>query len=253
MWLGGLIVGLMIATTVCSQVPDHQKDDSVSRQLAWDVISIKPDNSLGIGGSMYMRPDGVEVKNLTIQSLFWSAFDIKSQDQVVGLPNWADSDHFDIQAKVGPDDVYILRSLKPDQRRLLWREILDKRFSLKFHLEKRKLPVYNLVVMKKGPKLNPSSVSNSLSNYSSGKISAQGTPVASLVVNLSGVVGRLVIDKTDLTGRYDFELTWSPNNQPDSGPSIFTALQEQLGLKLEPAKEIVDVVVVDHLEHPSPN
>jgi uncharacterized protein (TIGR03435 family) len=77
--------------------------------------------------------------------------------------------------------------------------------------------------------------------------------MSGLAFSLSGAADRIVIDKTGLTGEYEIELTWAPDDQPDAGPSIFTAVQEQLGLKLEPAKAPLDVVVIDHLERPSEN
>ena len=87
------------------------------------------------------------------------------------------------------------------------------------------------------------------------QLTGRATTVEEFAGMLSGLVGRMVVNKTGVTGKYDFSLSWSPAEQPtaDSGPSIFTALQEQLGLKLVPAKGPVDVLVVDHVEQPSPN
>ena len=230
------------------------------KPLTWDVVSVKQNKQLASAGSFYMRPDGLEINNLTLDSLFWSAFeiDIKSEDQISGRPEWAKSDHFDVRAKLSPEDAEIWQKLSGEERNKQWhqlvRAILEDRFAMKFHVEKRVLAVYDLVVAKQGAKLKASAPNeNGLSNYGPGKISAKSTQMISLVVNISGAVGRVVIDKTGLTGTYDFDLTWAPNDEPDAGSSIYTALQDQLGLKLEPAKAPVDVVVIDHLERPFEN
>jgi len=241
-----------------SQALSGPKFDPVSKLLTWDVVSVKLHKEIEPGGSMYMRPDGVEINNLAIHSLFWTAFDIRSEDQVTGWPRWADSDHFDVRAKMTAEDAEVWGKLHSGERDRQWhqlmRQILEDRFALKGHIEKRELPVYELVVAKNGSKLKESGPdSTTLSSYGTGKITARATQVVSLIVNLSGNVGRVVVDKTGLTGKYDFELTWAPDTQPDAGPSIFTALQEHLGLRLQPAKAPIDVVVIDHLEHPTEN
>lgn len=246
------------ASVVLAQSAEPPKSDSTGKPLTWDVVSIKPHKDLDSGGSIYVRADGIELNNLTIHSLLWNAFDVRSQDQFTGWPNWADSDHFDVRAKVSAEDAERWDKLHGEegdrQFRELVRQILEERFALKTHIERRELPVYELVVAKQGAKLKESAPhTGGVSNYRPGKISAKSTPITSLIVNLSGTVGRVVIDKTGLTAQYDFELTWANDNQPDAGPSIFTAVQEQLGLKLQSARALLDVVVIDHLERPSEN
>ena len=137
------------------------------------------------------------------------------------------------------------------------RQILEDRFALKYHIEKRELPLYDLVIAKHGPKIKESTPGGNFTNgMSPGKLSMHAYPMSALAASLSGAVGRLIIDKTGLTGQYDIDLTWAWRDDPgsgDTGPSIFTAIQEQLGLKLEPAKAPIDVVVIDHIERPSEN
>jgi uncharacterized protein (TIGR03435 family) len=156
------------------------------------------------------------------------------------------------------DDFHMLSKNDGGEHwRLLMRQILEDRFAMKSHIEKRELPVYELVIAKHGPKLKESAPGESgPTGMSPGKLSAHAYPVSGLAMSLSGVVGRVIIDKTGLTGQYDIDLTWAWRDDPgsgESGPSIFTALQEQLGLKLEPAKAPIDVVVIDHIERPSEN
>lgn len=246
------------AGILATKAQDLPRASDGSRNLAWDVVSIKPHKELDSGGSMYMRPDGIEITNLTIDTLLWNAFEIKSEGQIVGCPGWAKSDRFDVRAKLSVEDAEVWEKLRGGERDEQWhrlnRQILEDRFAMKAHIEKRELPVYDLVVAKQGSKLKQSAPgSGGVSNYGPGKISAKSTAISSLIVNLSGTVGRIIIDKTDLTGKYDFELSWAANNEPDAGPSIFSALQDQLGLKLDPAKAPVDVVVIDHIERPSEN
>ena len=156
------------------------------------------------------------------------------------------------------------------------------RFKLKYHHEVKELPLYALVVAKNGPKLTESKPADPSSKEGArhmmmigrGSLDAQGASIETLTHMISMHVGRTVIDKTGLTGTYDFKLTWTPDEgagpmmkgpgggppggdgapPPDAGgPTLLTALQEQLGLKLESQKGPVDVIVIDHIDPPSPN
>ena len=240
-----------------SQTPDSQ-NDTATKPLAWDVVSIRPHKQLETSSSMQWAADGIEFHNMTLPALFLNAFDVRSESQIVGYPAWVNSEHFDIQAKMDADTAAAYRKLKGADGSRQWhsfmRQILDERFGLKFHIEKRQLAVYDLVIAKQGLKLKESAKDDtSSSSTGPGKFTAHRIQSGSLAFSLAGVVERVVIDKTGLTGEYDIDLAWSPDNEPDSGPSIFTALQEQLGLKLEPAKAPLDVVVIDHIERPSEN
>jgi uncharacterized protein (TIGR03435 family) len=157
--------------------------------------------------------------------------------------------------------------------------LLTDRFKLKVHRITKELPVYELVVAKNDPKLQPTKEAHDSRNRGmhirDGRMTATALSMESLAANLSGQTSRVVIDKTGLTGHYDFTLNWTPDqrrsdplasgesspgprgNSVDdggaNGPSIFTALQEQLGLKLVPQKGPVEILVIDHIEKPSPN
>lgn len=233
-------------------------DNSGSKTLTWDVISVKPNHSLNYSSFMQWMPDGVEFRNMTLHGLLLNAFEVRSESQITGYPAWVNSEHFDIQAKMDADGAATYRALKGEASDRQWhafmQQILDERFAMKFHIEKRELPVYNLVVAKQGLRARESIPDEKgSSSMGPGKYSAHRMQVGNLAFSLSGLVGRVIIDKTGLTAQYDVDLTWSPDGEADSGPSIFTALQEQLGLKLEPAKALLDVVVIDHLERPSEN
>jgi uncharacterized protein (TIGR03435 family) len=226
------------------------------KSLTWDVVSVKPNRSLDNSSCVnFLISDEIKLRNMTLGSVMLSTFDIKSENQVIGLPDWVNSEHFDLRAKLDAETSTAYHKLKGQDRdlqsRLLFRRILEERFGLKFHMEKRELPVYNLVVGKQGPRLKeavPDAPRGS--NSSPGKLTLHRSRIGSLIFGMSDAVGRVVIDKTGLTGEYEIDLAWTPDNEPEFGPSIFTALQEQLGLKLEPAKAPIDVVVIDHIERP---
>jgi uncharacterized protein (TIGR03435 family) len=219
-----------------------------------------------------------------LQDLIVQAYGLVLSDQIVGLPGWANSQRFDIEAKVAGDDTAAFHKLSLDQVRAMGRPILVDRFKFAGHEEKKVLPLYALVVAKDGSKLQPSTLSGDDRDARTGQIgmhrasntngaapsmnelTARGVTMDRLESTLSQQgLGRVVLDNTGLTGRYDFKLTWAPEiaagtNSTDtsgstetSGPSIFTAVSEQLGLKLEPQKGPVPVLVIDHVEVPSAN
>jgi uncharacterized protein (TIGR03435 family) len=228
---------------------------------AYDVVSIKPHKADNVGSWWRTTPSGFSA-NVPVRSLIMSAFHLVMFDQLSGLPPWAENENFDVEAKLDPDNADAFQKLpKEDKNRqydLMLQSLLADRFKLAVRREQKQLPVYNLVVAKGGSKMKEAPASEKGSGYSvgMGRLAGKAASIQSLAFSLSNQVGRLIIDKTGLAGKYDMNLTWAWNDQPgsaDAGPSIFTALQDQLGLKLEPAKAPVDVVGVDHLERPSEN
>jgi uncharacterized protein (TIGR03435 family) len=148
----------------------------------------------------------------------------------------------------------------------MMRTLLEDRFQLKFHWETRTMPVFDLVVTKGGPKFaHATETEKSGAQRNSGQITISKGTVAGLASTLSNILGRRVLDKTGLTGDYDMTLKWTPDDYqaaplrpngppPDpNSPSIFTALREQLGLKLGSTKGPVDVVVIDSVSRPTEN
>jgi uncharacterized protein (TIGR03435 family) len=232
---------------------------------AYDVMTIKPNNS-GSGGTSYGgHGDSFMAQNLSLKMLLQYAYDL-NEDSIVGIPSQLDSKRFDIKAKISDPDLDALKKLSEKQGRLMVLPLLTERFQLKTHMETRPGPVYELVVAKGGSKLKPSTDQDSRANGSLGtssdgkssKITAKCMPISSLAKVLTDQLHRPVIDKTALTGNYDLTLQWTPDDSPAStdanaAPSIYTAVQEQLGLKLQPAKAPVEVLVVDHAAMPSEN
>jgi uncharacterized protein (TIGR03435 family) len=256
---------------------------------AFEVASIKPDKS---GTEMTMlrtTPVGFVASNIALKELIRQAYDVED-NQILGAPSWTGSARYDIEAKVSSSDTEALHDLSPDQRRLMLQPLLADRFHLKVHTEVRELPVLTLVVAKGGPKLHEAkpgdTYPNGLKGFNGqgggpgmmlmrpGQLTGQGIPLSSLTRLLSQQLGSTVQDKTGLMGKYDFTLQWTPDRNASpmpgapepgqqgpgaaastdaSGPSIFTAVQEQLGLKLESQKGPVEVLVIDHVETPSEN
>ena len=234
------------------------QSDPAGKPLTWDVISVKPNHSPDLSSFMRWNGNGIEFKNMTLHGALINAFGVRSESQITGYPGWVNSERFDIEAKMDADTAAANRALKGEESNKQWhafmQQILDERFGMKFHIEKRDLPVYNLVVAKQGLKVKPSAPDEKgSSSMARGQYTAHRGQVGGLAISLSGAVGRVILDKTGVTGEYDIELTWAPDDQPEAGPSIFSALQDQLGLKLEPARAPLDVVVIDHLERPSEN
>jgi bla regulator protein BlaR1 len=220
---------------------------------------------------------GVTFRSVAIASIVHQAFSPQptlsmDDDLILGLPGWTQSERYDIEAKVDNDDVAKWKALSLPQKRLALQPLLVTRFNLQFHHETRERPTYSLVVAKNGPKLrkaqhvvtNPTGTGSpdgtgdrDESTVTPGKIVLKGSSLSLLASLLSSQgLSHTVVDKTGLTELYDITLRWSPDDVGSSDaslPSLFTALQEQLGLKLEYNKNPIDVIVIDHIERPSEN
>lgn len=244
--------------------------------VKFDVVSVKMHAPENHDGRMQLMPDGIRLSNLPLPDFIREAYGLVLSDQIAGIPSWANSDRFDIDAKVASADVVAFRKLTLDQIRPMGQQILAERFRFAYHMETKVLPVYTLAVAKGGSKLKPSTMSDQDPNARTGviamrhasngngltsQLTATGVTMDGLASNLSRQgLGRVVLDNTGLAGRYDFQLSWGvdpiaagANSTDTSAPSIFTAFSEQLGLKLEPGKGPVPVLVIDHIEMPSPN
>jgi uncharacterized protein (TIGR03435 family) len=211
----------------------------------------------------------------------WSGFGLRD-NQIVGAPNWATTYLYAIEGKVDSSVASELGKLSPSQQGLararMLQALLVDRFKLKAHSENREGPVYFLTVAKSGPKMKQATAGETYpkgpgwggftwhagmtvmapSDPGSTKRIALGAPLSGLATTLSMWLHCPVIDKTGLTGKYDYQLQWTANENAETGPetnwpSLFTAIQQQIGLKLEPAKGPVPVLVIDHVEKASGN
>lgn len=211
--------------------------------------------------------DGLfKATNISVVMLVHWAYQMP-ETRILGAPAWASSTMFNVDAKADPAVDRQLHNLTSDagrsQKERMVQALLADRFKLVTHTETRDLPTYALIVAKSGPKLGAVQNGGSTVNHGRDHLEVQGPNSVSLLAEeLSKEVGRPVVDQTGIAGRYDLILKWTPDDRvsskdssdgPGSGPSLYTALQEQLGLKLEPTKGPVEVLVIDHIEKPSEN
>lgn len=235
---------------------------------AFEVVTIKPvDHDAQAGRWITMQgTDRFVVKQYTLKLLIAAAYDV-SPKTILGAPEWVESDHYDIEA-VAPGEV---RPTREEQMAML-RNLLENRFKLTFHREKRVYSIYELSVAKGGEKMRksaetPDAPAQLISTVYPDHVLMPGRnatmgDLASLMQR--AVFDRPVVDKTGLAGRYDFDLKWTPDETQFGGdlpvapsdapePPLFRAIQEQLGLKLEATRGPVEALVVDRVERPSPN
>jgi uncharacterized protein (TIGR03435 family) len=259
------------------------------QRLKFEVVSLKlnksgvRNRSIGAAGGRFVAT------NVSLRALLDYAYRTRSSglfdSQIAGGPAWLDTDRFDVEAKPDGDG----RPIPVDQMQMMVQSLLEDGFALRLHREKREMGVYNLVVAKKG-KLKrsedqspvvygplggpptpskssapPRGVSRILGSNTGVEFMATAISMATLAGSLQVQVDRPIIDKTNLQGLFDIELRFAPTSaiqsapQPggalpvEVGPSLFTAVQEQLGLKLQAGKGPVEVFVIDHAEKPDAN
>jgi uncharacterized protein (TIGR03435 family) len=227
---------------------------------AFEVVSIKPGDSTAGGGGLQFQAGGRVVgSNMRVLDLIQTAYRTDRPllgQQVVGLPEWATTLRYNLSAKISTDAPTDAAAAFAHVRDYL-RSLLEDRFALQAHMEKRDASVYALRVPAGGHRLRPTTIDCSKPGagcgirFGAGRVTGQMN-VGDLVGSLSGAAGRIVIDETHVNGRFDIDLQWNASGDPsDEHPSIFAAVQEQLGLKLESSRAPVDVLVVDHVEHPT--
>ncbi len=270
--LGAIAIALLAgARAKSSASPQSQSTPapSAAPTPVFDVAAIhlheaQPHDHVSITSSP--RDGHLHATNVSLSTLIWWSFELP-ESRILGAPGWANTKRFDIEAAADPSIDVQLTGLSSDAGRkvkeAMVRALLADRFKLVTHTETRELPIYALIVAKGGPKLGVIQDSGTSINRGNDRIEVQTTnSVSTLAEQLSMIVGRDVVDKTGIAGRYHLELHWTPDDAApssgngataDAGPSLFTALEEQLGLKLEPAKGPVQVLVVDHAEMPTAN
>jgi uncharacterized protein (TIGR03435 family) len=248
----------------------------VAQRAEFEVASVKLHTSDDQRVMMVAQPGGRFVaENIPLRLLIRTAFQLQD-DQIVGGPEWLATDRFDIQARA-PD----LPGAPNAQLLVMLRSLLTDRFKMSTHSEKRELPVFALERAKRdgslGPGLRPTTCPELSVDVSQpqpctnvqtgvGSLNVRGMPFGQFTPFLSPYVNRVVVDRSGLDGRYDLDLKWNPEPRgqdldragapPVSDPnavSIFTAIQEQLGLRLNATRDTVEVLVIDTLEHPTPN
>ncbi len=218
----------------------------------FEAASIRPSIAESGSGSGIRTDKGrINARNVTLKRCMRGAYDVP-EDQIFGGPKWIDQDRYDIIATAaGPAG--------DGELMIMLQALLADRFKLSFHRETKTLPGFVLLIAKAGLKAKPSAPdARSRTDSSRGRIDAEACTLAQLAMKLSAALHLPVADLTNTSGQFDFTLNWTPDEMrakaPDAeGPSIFSALQEQLGLKLESRKMPVEVLVIDHAEPPSEN
>ena len=277
----------LTAVGVAQQAPDPLTPAGI-----FEVASVKPNKSGGVSGGIQWLPGGrLSAVNVPLRSLIHYAYQVRPF-QIEGVPEWAATESYDINAKAAVEVPPIPNGLSPVQMQLL-RRLLADRFKLATHTEMRERPIYALMLArpdgKVGPQLTASPTDcTALLKAPAGRrglpilapgdrmqcglmigpqrINAGGIGLDELAHALIGLVERTVVDRTGLTGRYDVQLTFQGETLIGPGgalispprdaaaqnlPSLFTAMQEQLGLKLEPTRGPVEVLVVERVDRPT--
>ena len=298
---------VLVAAIACSVALAAQTPQSPTAGPAFEVASIKPNNSGDGRVMMQNQPGRFIATNITLRLLIRNAYQVQDF-QITGGPSWLGSDHFDINAKI-PDGFRDLPPARPGAEpgplQLMLRSLIAERFKLVMHNETKDSPIYALILARSDGKLGPSlkkSETDCEAMFAAGRgrgrgampppgppqpgepmpcgirigpgnMAVGGASLAQVANSLGMFAGRVVQDRTSLTGNYDFNLTWTPDQMPPrppgapdgpppqfngvavdpNGPSLFTAVQEQLGLKLDSQRGPVSVLVIDRAEKPVEN
>jgi uncharacterized protein (TIGR03435 family) len=299
----GLLAAPLVAGALTEPRLGAQAPQAAPPAPSFEVASIKPNNSGDGRVMMSNQPGRYTATNVTARLLIRNAYQLQDF-QISGGPSWLTSDHFDIVAKIeaGAQDSMPggppVPGQGPNPLQLMIRSLLAERFKLVVHEETKDQPIYALVVARSDGRLGPQLKKSETDcaalmaaargrgpgrglpppgplqpgeaipcgiRIGPGNMAVGGSTLAQFANSLGMFVGRVVLDKTGLTGPYDFSLTWTPDQMPNrppgapeiavdpNGPSIFTAVQEQLGLKLDSQRGPVAMLVIDRIEKPVEN
>ena len=247
-----------------SRTSARKETGAAAKLPLYDVVTIRPNNQ-GTGNVDIDRDINTYAgTNVSLLNLIHDAYDIQP-DLVSGGPKWVEASRFDVRAKAVDTDAKELENLSREDKRRMLQVLLAERFHLRVHTEVKTLPVYELVVAKGGTRLaevapehkdDPfQGASSGSTNIHNGNLTAAYRSMANFADTLSGQVHRTVLDKTGLPGHYNFQLSWTRDDVPApesaTAPPLFTALEEQLGLRLVPAKGPVTTLLIDHADLPA--
>jgi uncharacterized protein (TIGR03435 family) len=289
-----IALGLTVAMSGRAESPT-QNASAHTPKFEYEVATIKPSKPGSVPGNYSFPSDGFKATNVTLQTLIEAAYHI-GDDQISGAPKWLNSDRYDVEAKMDGSAAADLQKLSREEQNVARQQMLQALFAdrlmLTIHRETKEFSVYLLVIAKNGPKLQEAKPGDTYADGIKGRdgspleagntrttggrnartLTAHAVPISTLTQLLLAYLGRPVLDKTGLAGKYDFTLTWGPDdNRPpaltggasndgypsvasdSNGPPLLAAVQEQLGLKLESGKGPGEVIVIDHIERPSGN
>ena len=253
---------LLTAALHCveGQTTDKVQTMAADAHPTFEVATVKLSDPADQKHRFEIHGHRIVIENQTVGVMIEMSYGVHRK-QIVNTPSWVESERFDVE---GLPDVEGQPSVLQFQEMV--RKLLEERFGLKFHTEKREIPRYTLTVAKGGPKMEPTkSAPDALPNErgtgdsTSRTLQMENVSMGELAHNLQGALDRPVVDETGLNGKYDFTLKWLRQDAPaaaegDSNLSpLFTAIQEQLGLKVEPSKGEVEMMAIDHIERPEVN
>lgn len=244
-----------------------QRQDSTGKPVKFEVVSVRPNRDTTTVSMINSLPGGrFIVQNFPLREAILTAYGLREY-QLVDDPAWARSERYDITALTGRDELVSVLQLRP-----LIQTLLAERFQLQIVREQRVMQTYALVRVRPdalGPAMQPVKIDCTSperrdpalnrnpcgTRRSSGTVTGTAVLMPQLISLLDGHLGTLVTDETGLQGQFDLTLKWSPDGAaaPADGVPVFTAVQEQLGLKLEPRRTAVDVIAVKRLERPTEN
>lgn len=256
-YVGTVLLLLTSWCAACSQ--DVPQFDAI-------VVRLHDPHDVSQDGGIHWSGLAFEANNVPLTFLMTQAFGVKKW-LIDGLPAWAAKTTWDVNAKVAASDLKLMQNLTREQRSRMLQTILMEQFRLRYHFGEKLQPVYDLSVLPAGPKFKATSTNADGTKhgfggwtFAAGLAQCERITMAQFANGLSPLVERVVVDKTGLTGTYDIELRWTPENfantDDDNGldasaaPGITTALREQAGLKLTSAKAMVPVLAIDGMEEP---
>jgi uncharacterized protein (TIGR03435 family) len=240
---------------------------------AFEVVTVKAAAPDDTNWRIEFNTGLLRIENRSVRDMIEFAYDLKSDTQLLNASGWIVSQHFDIQGKEDEALVKALKSGPAEQtaalRRQLVRGILEDRFHLRVQIKTTELLAFALTVAKSGARITPFNPEDGRHFRGhvgpAGHVDGRGTNMQLLADYLSGqpeTSGRVVLDKTGLTGEYDWSLRWTPQNfasnpdanaEPDTTPNLLVALEEQLGLRLMPGKYPIPTLFIDHVDKPTEN
>jgi uncharacterized protein (TIGR03435 family) len=250
------LTSLIAAVALAASPALAQTPMAADAHPSFAVAAIRPHDPNLQSGGMGFNGERIAIRNQSLARLIMFTYAINPR-QIVNAPDWVNNIPYDID---GTTDIPGSPNLQQHQEML--QKLFADRFQLKFHREQRELPVYAIRIAKGGPKLQPATPDEHLDEDTRGSdtdhtVIFTSAAMNNLVLGMQFYLDRPAVDQTGLTGRYDFSIHFANDEahaiDPNAPPGIFTAVQEQLGLKFEPAKAMVDVYVIDHVEQPSAN
>ncbi len=270
-----LFSAILLAT---AQAPSTTPQTPPKPPLSWASVAIHvTDPSKAADGYSHDQPNGISEHAVSLKDFISEGYNMSvmplRDDEILGLPDWAKSTRYDILARVDPDDIEAFKKLsnlsmkdtidaftarQPTGEMLMIQTILADRFGLRAHWETRDRSVYTVVLAKGGLRMKPAAdPEHGEMSFNRGHLSGKGVPLTFLASLLEIPSERTVVDKTGVPGAFDFDLKFDPHDSTSTtetnDPDFFTAVQEQLGIKLQSTHASVPVLVVDHLDPPTPN